>query len=65
VAPTEITNNWLDNPVSNRCKQLREDLEKTPWYHFMERIYIKSELRELEIECMRMAIEIAFNDLKK
>lgn len=55
----------FNNPVTNKIMLLRLNLERTPWYHFMERIYIKSEIRELEKIAFSMGVEIAINDLVK
>lgn len=55
----------LNNPITNKIEVLRRELNKTPWYHFMERIYIKEELRQLEITAFQIGINIALNDLEE
>lgn len=53
----------FNHPTIIKLWKLQEDLKNTPWYHFMERIYIKSEIEELELEALAIGFNIAINDL--
>ena len=55
--------NQFNHPTIVKLWKLQEELEKTPWYHFMERIYIQSEIKELRAEAFVIGFNIAINDL--
>lgn len=59
------TDSVFNNPITIRIMSLRSELESTPWYHFMERIFIKDELQELERKAFSIGIEIALKDLEE
>jgi len=59
------TNTIFNHPTIQRLWKLQDDLKNTPWYHFMERIYIKDEINELKAEALAIGFNIAIQDLEE
>lgn len=57
------TKSVFNNPVTKKLVSLRQELERTPWYHFMERVYLKDEIMYLERIAFQIGLEIALKDL--
>jgi hypothetical protein len=55
----------FNHPITEQLMRLREELEYLPWYHFIEKFYIRSDIRHLERQAFSIGLEMALNDLVK